>query len=322
MTASKPRRVAFQMDPMEGVNIDADTTFALAEAAQARGWTMWEYAPEHLSYEEGRILARARPMEVKRARGDHVDFGERELIDLADDVDVVWMRQDPPFDMAYITAAHLLERLAGDTLVVNDPGWVRSSPEKILPLDYPDLMPATLITRDMSRLEAFRERHGDIVLKPLFGNGGIGVFRVKPDDSNWGSLLEVFLSGLDGQGRREPVIAQAFLKEVSEGDRRIILVDGEPVGAINRRPKPGETRSNLHVGGTAEPYELTPSDIAICEAIGPMLRERNFILTGIDVIGDKMTEINITSPTGVQELKRFTSVDASALCWDAIESRL
>ena len=318
MTGSHtPLRVAFQMDPMEGVDVDADTTFALAEAAQERGYRLWEYHPDHLSYDLGRVVARARPMEVRRKRGDHVTFGERELIDLAEDVDVVWMRQDPPFDMAYITAAHLLERLEGDTLVVNDPGWVRSSPEKILPLDYPELMPATLITRDRERLEAFRADHPDLILKPLFGNGGVGVFRVRPDDPNWSSLLEMFLDGT-----REPVIAQAFLSEVSRGDRRIILVDGEAVGGINRVPQEGETRSNMHVGGTAEPYELNATDRAICEAIGPMLRERGFVLTGIDVIGTKMTEINITSPTGVQELKRFSGVDTAALCWDAIEGKL
>jgi len=305
------------MDPMEGVDIDADTTFALAEVATARGYELWEYAPQHLSYEEGRILARARPMQVRRERGNHVTFGARELIDLATDIDVVWMRQDPPFDMAYITAAHFLERIKGDTLVVNDPEWVRSSPEKIVPLDFPDLMPATLITRDRTRLEAFRERHGDIIIKPLFGNGGAGVFRMKPGDSNWDSLLEMFLDGT-----REPIIAQAFLKEVSEGDRRIIIVDGEPVGGINRVPLPGQTRSNMHVGGEAKPYTLTKSDLAICAAIGPMLKARGFILTGIDVIGTKMTEINITSPTGVQELKRFSGIDTAALCWDAIEAKL
>ena len=310
-------RVAFQMDPVEGVDIAADTTFALALEAQARGHRLWEYHPDYLSYEEGRVIARARPMEVRREEGNHVSFGEREVVDLAEDIDVVWMRQDPPFDMAYITAAHLLERLEGETLVVNDPEWVRSSPEKILPLDYPELMPATLITRDRTRLEGFRARHGDIILKPLFGNGGAGVFRVRPDDPNWSSLLEMFLDGT-----REPVIAQAFLKEVAEGDRRIILVDGEAVGGINRIPQEGETRSNMHVGGTAAPYELSETDREICKAIGPMLKERGFLLTGIDVIGTKMTEINITSPTGIQELQRFSGVDTAALCWDAIEAKL
>ncbi len=310
-------RVAFQMDPMEGVDIDADTTFALAEIAQARGMELYEYGTGHLSYDAGRILARAKPMTVKRERGAHVHFGPRELIDLATDVDVVWMRQDPPFDMSYITAAHLLERLKGDTLVVNDPEWVRSCPEKILPLDYPDLMPETLITRDRQSIDDFRDKHKDIILKPLFGNGGAGVFLVKQGDSNYSSLLEMFMAS-----SREPIIAQAFLKDVVSGDKRIIIIDGEAVGAINRVPQKGETRSNMHVGGTAVPTELTKSDMKICKAIGPMLKARGQILVGFDVIGDKMTEINITSPTGVQELKRFSSVDAAALAWDAIERKL
>jgi len=247
----------------------------------------------------------------------YVDFGKRQVIDLTHDVDVVWMRQDPPFDMAYITAAHMLERLKGDTLVVNDPEWVRSCPEKILPLDYPELMPETLITRDRRAIDAFRNKHKDIILKPLFGNGGAGVFLVKHGDSNYSSLLEMFM-----ESSREPVIAQAFLKDVSKGDKRIIIIDGVAVGAINRIPLKGETRSNMHVGGVAVPTELTEDDKRICDAIGPMLKERGQILVGIDVIGDKMTEINITSPTGVQELKRFSGVDAAALSWDAIEAKL
>ncbi len=312
-----PLRVAFQMDPMESVNIDGDTTFALAEVAQARGMELFEYGPQHLAYNEGRIEAYARPMTVRREYGNHVSFDERRVLDLARDVDVVWMRQDPPFDMAYITAAHLLERLRGDTLVVNDPEWVRSCPEKILPLDYPELMPETLITRERRALDNFRAKHKDIILKPLFGNGGAGVFRVKADDSNYSSLIEMFM-----ESSREPIIAQAFLKDVAKGDKRIIIIDGEAVGAINRVPQKGETRSNMHVGGTAVPTELTPSDKVICDAIGPMLKQRGQILVGIDVIGDKMTEINITSPTGVQELKRFSGIDAAALSWDAIARRL
>ena len=310
-------RIAFQMDPMETVDIDADTTFALAEVAANRGMTLYEYGPQHLSYNEGRIEAYARPMQIRRKAGNHVSFEPRRLIDLETDIDVVWMRQDPPFDMAYITAAHLLERLKGKTLVVNDPEWVRSCPEKILPLDYPDLMPETLITRHQPAIDAFREKHKDIILKPLFGNGGAGVFLVKEGDGNYSSLLEMFF-----ESSREPIIAQAFLKDVSKGDKRIIIIDGEPVGAINRIPLKGETRSNMHVGGKAVPTDLTESDLKICNAIGPMLKERGQILVGIDVIGDKMTEINITSPTGVQELKRFSGVDAAALCWDAIEARL
>ena len=305
------------MDPMEGVDINADTTFALAETAMARGMSLFEYGPEHLVYNEGRIQAWARPMQVRRVQGSHVSFKDRRLIDLEDDIDVVWMRQDPPFDMAYITAAHLLERLKGKTLVVNDPEWVRSCPEKILPLDYPELMPETLITRHKPAIDAFRATHKDIILKPLFGNGGAGVFLVKEGDGNYSSLIEMFM-----ESSREPIIAQAFLKDVTFGDKRIIIINGEAVGAINRVPQAGETRSNMHVGGKAVPTELTLSDMRICDAIGPMLKERGQILVGIDVIGDKMTEINITSPTGVQELKRFSGVDAAALSWDAIEGKL
>ena len=302
---------------METVDIHADTTFALAEVAMARGMTLYEYGPEHLVYNEGRIEAFVRPMTVKRELGNHVSFEPRRKIDLETDVDVVWMRQDPPFGMAYITAAHLLERLKGKTLVVNDPEWVRSLPEKIVPLDYPDLMPETLISRSKDAIDAFRAKHGDIILKPLYGNGGEGVFRVKPDDGNYSSLLEMFFNI-----SREPIIAQAYLKEVSRGDKRIIIIDGEAVGAINRIPQKGEARSNLHVGGKAVATDLTAGDLKICDAIGPMLKERGQILVGIDVIGEKLTEINITSPTGVQELKRFSGVDAAALCWDAIERKL
>lgn len=316
-SSGAPLKVAFQMDPMESVDINADTTFALAEAAQTRGMELFEYGPQHLSYNEGRIEAFARPMKVRREQGTHVRFEPRRTLDLAKDVDVVWMRQDPPFDMAYITAAHMLERLKGDTLVCNDPEWVRSCPEKILPLDYPELMPETLITRERGAIDAFRARHKNIILKPLFGNGGAGVFFVKENDGNYSSLLEMFM-----ESSREPIIAQAFLKAVSKGDKRVIIIDGEPVGAINRVPQKGETRSNMHVGGTAVPTELTEDDLRICSAIGPMLKERGQILVGIDVIGDKMTEINITSPTGVQELKRFSGVDAASLAWDAIEKRL
>lgn len=317
MTAPAPLRVAFQMDPMEEVDITGDTTFALAEVASERGMELFEYGPQHLAYNEGRVTANARPMKVKREAGNHVSFDTRRVIDLATDVDVVWMRQDPPFDMAYITAAHILERLKGNTLVVNDPEWVRSGPEKILPLDYPHLMPETLITRDEDAIQTFRDKHKDIIIKPLYGNGGAGVFRLKEGDSNFASLLEMFFTV-----SREPIIAQAFLKDVSNGDKRIIIIDGKPVGAINRVPLPGETRSNMHVGGEARPSDLTPTDMIICNAIGPMLKKRGQILVGIDVIGDKMTEINTTSPTGVQELKRFSGIDAAALSWDAIEDRL
>ncbi len=313
-------KIAFQMDPIEDVDVNADTSFALAEAAQAaqaRGYSLYSYGPTELSYNAGRIEARARPMRVQRRVGEPALFGEPVLLDLAKDIDVVWMRQDPPFDMQYITASHILEMLKGRTFVANDPQWVRSCPEKIVPLEFPDIIPDTLISRDKRSIDDFRSLHKDIILKPIYGNGGAGVFLVKAGDSNYTSLLEMFF-----ENSREPIIAQAFLKDVKNGDKRIIIVDGEPVGAINRVPPKGETRSNMHVGGKAEASQLTKTDIEICAAIGPMLKERGQILVGIDVIGDKMTEINLTSPTGVQELKRFSGIDAAALCWDAIERRL
>ncbi len=310
-------RIAVQMDPISGVDINGDTSFALMEAAQARGHKLWTYQPQHLSWESGKITARARPATVQRVRGQPAVEGERETLDLVEDADVVLMRQDPPFDMAYITACHILEYLKGRTLVLNDPAWVRSSPEKIIPLDFPDLVPPTLISRDVSAIKAFRAEHGDIILKPLYGNGGAGVFRVKPDDSNFSSLVEMFF-GIN----REPIIAQAFLPNVAAGDRRVILIDGTPAGVINRVPQPGETRSNMHVGGRAEAAELSAADQHICDVIGPVLRQRALVLVGIDVIGDRLTEINVTSPTGVQELKRFSGVDAAALFWDAVERRL
>ncbi|WP_298916657.1 glutathione synthase [uncultured Algimonas sp.] len=317
MAPNPQLRVAFQMDPMVAVDIEGDTSFALALEAQARGATLFEYAPHHLVYDEGRIIAHARPMRLRDQAGDHVDFDARRPIDLAEDIDVVWMRQDPPFDMAYITAAHLLERLEGRTLVANDPQWVRSLPEKIVPLDYAHLMPPTMIARDKASIDAFRDRHGDIILKPLYGNGGAGIFRVKPDDANYSALLETFFAL-----SREPIIAQAFLPEVSAGDKRILIVDGDIAGGFNRVPQEGETRSNMHVGGSAQPVELTQADIAIAEELGPMLRARGQILVGIDVIAGHLTEINLTSPTGIHELRRFTGVDAAILCWDAIERRL
>ncbi|WP_291843805.1 glutathione synthase [Maricaulis sp.] len=310
-------RVAVQMDPIETVNVDADTTFALMEEAQARGAELYVYHPDQLAWREGRILARARPVRVKHVQGDHAELGEPCVLDLASDVDVVLMRQDPPFDMAYQTAAHLLEMLKGETLVLNDPFWVRSSPEKILPLLFPDIIPPTLITRDLTALAGFRDQHQDIIIKPLYGNGGAGVFRLKPGDGNFSALLETFFAM-----SREPVIAQAFLPAVSAGDKRILIIDGEPVGAINRVPQTGETRSNMHVGGVAEASGLTASDMRICEAIGPTLKQRDLVLVGIDVIGDRLTEINVTSPTGVQELRRFSGVNACAAFWDAVDRRI
>lgn len=310
-------RIAVQMDPISTVDINGDTSFAFIEAAQARGYKVWTYQPRHLSWEMGKITARARPVKVQRVKEQPGIEGDPEVLDLAEDVDVVLMRQDPPFDMSYITACHVLEFLKGRTLVLNDPQWVRSNPEKIIPLEFPDLIPPTLISRDLSAIKAFRENHKDIILKPLFGNGGAGVFRVKPDDGNFSSIVEMFF-GIN----REPIIAQAFLPNVSAGDRRVILIEGEPVGVINRVPQPGETRSNMHVGGRAEGAELSDADRHICDVIGPVLKARGLVFVGIDVIGDRLTEINVTSPTGVQELKRFSGVDAAALFWDAVESRL
>ncbi|MEE2878787.1 MAG: glutathione synthase [Pseudomonadota bacterium] len=307
-------RIAIQMDPLELVDIKADTTFALAECAQARGHQLFVYEPKHLSFDTGRLIARARPAKVQRVEGEPGVFGPETVIDLEEDVDVILMRQDPPFDMAYITACHLLELLKGKTLVLNDPEFVRSGPEKIFPLLFPEIIPDTLISRDLQAVIDFRNKHKDIIIKPLYGNGGAGVFRMKEDDSNFSSLMEMFL-----ERTREPLIAQAFLPAVSNGDKRIILVDGEAVGAINRRPKKGETRSNLHVGGTAEPVELTEADKKICETIGPELKRRGQIFVGIDVIGDKLTEVNVTSPTGIQELKRFTGIDAAAIFFDVVQ---
>jgi len=309
-------KIAFQMDPIGSVNIDADSTFRLAEEAQARGHEIWTYGPDQLSYREGRIMAFAQPVRVQRVKGAPAQLGAAVDLDLAE-VDVVWLRQDPPFDMGYITTTHLLDRLKGRTLVVNDPFWVRNCPEKLLVLDFPDLTPPTTIARDLSVLRAFKAQHGDIILKPLYGNGGAGVFRLPESDRNLNSLHEMF-TGIN----REPLIAQKFLPDVAAGDKRIILVDGEAVGAINRVPAEGETRSNLHVGGRAEKIGLTPREHEICAAIGPRLREMGQVFVGIDVIGGWLTEINVTSPTGIQELERFDGINVAGRIWDAIEAKL
>nr|WP_321512305.1 glutathione synthase [uncultured Hyphomonas sp.] len=310
-------RVAIQMDPLEHVNIDGDTTFALAETAQARGMEIFVYQPQDMSLEGKRVTARVRPAKVQRIPGQPGIFGKAVTLDLAKDVDVVLMRQDPPFDLSYITACHMLELIAGETLVLNDPAGVRSSPEKILPLMFPELMPPTLISRDPEAIDDFRARHKDIIVKPIYGHGGAGVFRLKEEDSNLDSLLELFFSN-----SREPVMVQAFLPAVSEGDKRIMLVDGKAVGALNRRPKSGQVRSNLVVGGTAEKSDLSDADKHICEAIGPELRKRGLVLTGIDVIGGRLTEINVTSPTGVQAIKKLSGIDIPAIFWDSVQERL
>ncbi len=308
-------RVAIQMDPIGPINIDADSTFRIAEEAQARGHSLFYYTPDRLAYQEGRVTARGWPLTVRRVKGDHFTLGEEVEVDLST-FDVVWLRQDPPFDMGYITTTHLLDMIHPKTLVVNDPFWVRNYPEKLLVLQFTDLTPPTAIARDLVTLRAFRERHGDIILKPLYGNGGAGVFKLAGGDGNLASLHELF-SGLN----REPLIVQKFLPAVSKGDKRVILIDGEPVGAINRVPAKGETRSNMHVGGRPEKVVLTDRDREICARIGPILREKGQIFVGIDVIGDWLTEINVTSPTGIQELERFDGINVAEVLWQAIEAR-
>jgi len=308
-------KVALQMDPIGSINIDADSTFRIGLEAQARGHQLFYYTPDRLAFSEGRVTARGWPIELRRVKGDHVSFGPETEVDLAD-FDVVWLRQDPPFDMGYITTTHLLELIHPKTLVVNDPFWVRNFPEKLLVLRFPDLIPPTTIARDLATIRAFKQRHGDIILKPLYGNGGAGVFRLDPNDRNLSSLHELF-TGLS----REPLIVQKFLPDVAKGDKRVILVDGAAVGAINRVPQAGETRSNMHVGGRPEPVGLTARDLEICAAIGPVLREKGQVFVGIDVIGDYLTEINVTSPTGLQELERFDGINGAAQIWAAIEAR-
>ena len=310
-----PLNVALQMDPIGSVNINADSTFRIALEAQARGHELFFYTPDKLAFVEGRVIARGYPIELRREAGNHVTYGAETEVDLGT-FDVVWLRQDPPFDMGYLTTTYVLERLRPGTQVVNDPFWVRNSPEKLLVLRFPELTPPTAIARDLQTIREFKARHGDIILKPLYGNGGAGVFRLDPNDRNLASLHELFTSM-----SREPMIVQKFLPAVAKGDKRVILVDGEPVGAINRVPQAGETRSNMHVGGRAEKVALTDRDREICARIGPTLREKGLIFVGIDVIGDWLTEINVTSPTGIQELERFDGTNAAERIWQAIEAK-
>lgn len=309
-------RVAIQMDPIEGVNIESDTTWLQAMEAQNRGYPIWVYDFRTLALEDGRLFCRARPVTLKQVVGDHVTFGDEVKLDLGQDVDVILMRQDPPFDMAYVTATYLLETVHPKTLVVNDPAEVRSAPEKLLVTKFPTLTPPTLISSDPVALSDFHRRHGEVVLKPLHGAAGSGVVRLKADDPNLDALVEIH-----AMGSRDPLVIQKFLPAVSKGDKRIILIDGEPVGAINRVPAKDQVRSNLRVGGSARPVELTERDREICAAIGPTLRERGLIFVGIDVIGDWMTEINVTSPTGAQQLLGFNGINAAALMWDVIERK-
>ena len=310
-------RVAVQMDPIETVNIDADSTFALMLEAQARGHLLWHYHVRDLALRGGRVTAWAKPVEVRREYGNHFTFGAEEELDLGEGADVVLMRQDPPFDMAYITATHILEHIHPRTLVVNDPASVRNAPEKLFVTHFPELMPVTMVTSDRRRIADFRREHGDIIIKPLFGNGGAGVFHLRPDDPNMNALVEMFT-----ERSREPLVIQKYVPAVREGDKRIILVDGVAMGAINRVPAAGEARSNMHVGGRPEPTTLTDREHEICAAIGPELKKRGMIFVGIDVIGGYLTEINVTSPTGLQEIARFDGVHLERAIWEAIEGKV
>ncbi|MGO4334666.1 glutathione synthase [Labrys sp. KB_33_2] len=307
--------VAVQMDPIERINIKGDSTFALMLEAQARGHSLAVYTPDTLSQRDGIVSAQVRPVTVQDVEGDHVTAGAESRTDLSG-FDVVLLRQDPPFDMAYVTTTHMLERIHPKTLVVNDPFHVRNAPEKILVTEFPDLMPATLITRDRAEIEAFRAEHGDVVMKPLYGNGGAAVFKVARQDPNFGSLYDLFASL-----SREPWVVQHFLPKVSEGDKRIILVDGVAAGAVNRVPQPGDIRSNMVRGGAAKPTDLSPRELEICERIGPTLRDKGLLFTGIDVIDGHLTEINVTSPTGLRAIKRLGGPDLAAQIWDAIEEK-
>jgi glutathione synthase len=306
--------VAIQMDPIHGIDIDADSTFVLALEAQKRGHALYHYLPQHLALTGGRVVAAARKLEVRRERGNHYTLGEPEEIDLAI-ADIVLMRQDPPFDMAYITATHLLEHVHPETLVVNDPVHVRNAPEKLFVTHFPDLMPPTLITRDLAEIKAFRAEHGDIVMKPLYGHGGGAVFRLTSEDLNFGSLYDMFAATF-----REPWVVQKFLPAVKDGDKRIILVDGEFAGAVNRVPAADDLRSNMVRGGVPKETDLTAREREICHALGPALRARKLLFVGIDVIGGWLTEINVTSPTGIRAIKNLGGPDIAALIWDKIEA--
>ena len=310
--------VAVQMDPLDSINIAGDSTFALMLSAQGRGHTLFHYSAEDLNYRDGRVWAKAHPVTVQRVVGDHYAFGEAVDLDLGDEVDVVLMRQDPPFDLGYITATHLLERIADKTLVVNDPAQVRNAPEKVFVLGYPQFMPPTLVTRSLDEARKFLAEHGAIVIKPLHGNGGKAIFKVESDGANLSALMEVF-----NMTWREPHMVQAFLPDVAKGDKRIVLIDGEVAGAINRLPGEGEIRSNLAVGGSAEKSVLTDKEREICAVLGPELKKRGLLFVGIDVIGGTwLTEINVTSPTGIVAISNFDGTDVAGMIWDAIEANV
>jgi glutathione synthase len=310
-----PLTVAVQMDPIERIRIAGDSTFALLLEAQARGHRLLYYTPDRLSLEGASLLTQAQPLRVKDAEGEHFSLGEAKRVDLSE-LDVVLLRQDPPFDLAYVTTTHLLERIHPQTLVVNDPRGVRDAPEKLFVMDFPELMPPTLISRQRAAIEAFRARHGEVVMKPLYGAGGQAVFKIAAKDPNFGSLFDLFSVTF-----REPWVIQKFLPEVATGDKRIVLVDGEPLGAVNRVPVGDDIRSNMVRGGAAQETELTPREREICATIGPELRRRGLIFVGIDVIDGHLTEINVTSPTGLRTIRRFGGADIAAAIWDAIEAK-
>jgi glutathione synthase len=311
-------KVAVQMDPIEGINIEGDSTFAIMLGAQRRGHQLYYYRAEDLSFTDGRLWTMAQPVTVKPVKGDHFTLGEHKLLDLGRDTDVVLMRQDPPFDLGYITATHLLERIQGETLVVNDPASVRNAPEKIWVLDFARYMPPTLLTRSLGAARKFLEKHNEVVVKPLHGNAGKAVFKVGRDGANLSALIEMFNTAY-----REPHVVQAFVPEISEGDKRIVLVDGEVAGAINRIPGAGEIRSNLAVGGSASKTELTETELEICAALAPELKARGLLFVGIDVIGGKwLTEINVTSPTGIVTIDKYNGTDTPGMIWDAIEAKV
>ena len=309
-------KVAFQMDPITDVDLKADTSFRLAEEAQQRGHKIFYYHPENLIYDDGRVIAYGNEIKIDKKLDQAVTLGPEKKLDLSKDIDIVWLRQDPPFDMLYITTTFLLDRIRHKTLVVNDPYWVRNSPEKLMILDFKDLMPPTIITRNLAAIVEFREEYRDIILKPLYGNGGSGVFRLVEGDKNLNVFFETFT-----QNSREPIIVQKFLPDVSNGDKRIILIDGEPIGAINRVPPENDIRSNMHVGGTPLKTNLTQRDLEICRNLKSTLKKKNLFFVGIDVIGDFLTEINVTSPTGIQELERFDQNNFTELVWVKLEKK-
>ena len=309
-------RIAFQMDPIENINITEDTTFRIAEEAQKRGHKLFYFLPQELTYFVNKVLALGSELTVQRKVGEHFSLGPTKELNLIEDVDIVWLRQDPPFDMSYITTTHLLDLLVGKTMVVNNPFWVRNYPEKILVLNYPDLIPPTMVGRNMEMFKAFREMYGDIIVKPLYGNGGAGIFKIEKDDPNLSSLIELFHNI-----SREPIIMQKYLPDVKSGDKRVILVGGQPVGAINRVPIDGEIRSNMHVGGKAMQVGLTSRDLEICDRVGPLMTEKDQFLVGLDIIGDMLTEINLTSPTGIQELERFNNINVAKKIWECLENK-